>query len=90
MHRVLSLATYLDQFCLSVVSAALHGAQRLTAFGRGAAPLLCPDDLTAGCLERRLLDRQVLISRAHPGVPDDGHGPAPLSRLILDRFFTPS
>jgi hypothetical protein len=54
------------------------GPESLTAFGRGPAPLLRPDDLAAGRLKRRLLDRQVLISRARPGVPNDGHGPAPI------------
>jgi hypothetical protein len=60
-----------------------HRAQRLAALGRGAAPLLRPDDLTTGRLERRLLDGEVLIGRAHPGIPNDGHGRAPLSRLAL-------
>jgi hypothetical protein len=67
-----------------------HGVERLPSLGRGAAPLLCPDDLTTGCLERRLLDRHVLIGGAHPRVPDDGHGSAPLSRLVRDRSFMPS
>jgi hypothetical protein len=52
-----------------------HSAERLTAFGRGSAPLVGSDDLAACPLERRLLDRQVLIGGAHPGISDDGHGP---------------
>jgi hypothetical protein len=64
-----------------------HGAECLAALCGGAAPFLGADDLTTGCLERRLLDREVLIRGAHPGVSDDGHRRAPLSRLALDRSF---
>jgi hypothetical protein len=34
-------------------------AERIPSLGRGAAPLLCPDDLAASRLQRRFLDREV-------------------------------
>ena len=67
-----------------------HRAQLLAALGRGAAPLLRPDDLAASGLECGLLDREVLIGRAHARVADDSHGLGPVSRLVLDRSFMPS
>jgi hypothetical protein len=59
------------------------GAERLAALGRGAAALLRTDDLAAGRLERRFLDRQVLIGCAYPRIADDGYGNGLMSRLAL-------
>jgi hypothetical protein len=55
-------------------------ASSLAALGRGTAPLLGPNDLATGRPERGLLDREVLIGRAHPGISDEA----------LDHSFMPS
>jgi hypothetical protein len=55
-----------------------HRLESFASLGRSAAALLCSNDLAASSLERGLLDREVLVGRAHPRVTDNSHGLSPV------------